>query len=303
MQCAKNIIIIKPKNFGYNNETAYSNAFQQKIELDNINATALNEFNNFTTQLALNNIHFTTFNDTNLPIKPDAVFPNNWCSLHHNGTAILYPMQAINRQHEKRLDIIEQLKNTYCINEVIDLSNHQNKGIFLEGTGSIVFNHVHKIAYACISSRTDKNLFIHVCNLLSYTPIYFTAVDDKNVAIYHTNVLMSIGDGVAVICIDAFNNKFEKAMLLQSFKKSNIEVVAITLQQMKNFAGNMLMVENMFLKKIMALSLAAYNILLPQQIKVLEKYCYLMPIAIPTIETVGGGSVRCMIAENFLPNK
>jgi hypothetical protein len=301
MQCAKNIIIIKPKNFGFNSETAYSNAFQQKIEHNHINATALNEFNNFAVQLTVNSINFTSFDDTNLPIKPDAVFPNNWCSLHHNGTIILYPMQALNRQYEKRLDIIEQLKNTYCINDVIDLSSHHTNGKFLEGTGSIVFNHVHKIAYACISSRTDESLFIHVCNLLSYTPIYFTAVDDKNIAIYHTNVLMSIGDGVVVICIDAVNNKLVKAMLLQSFKKSNLEVVTITLQQMKSFAGNMLMVQNIFLKKIMALSLSAYHILQPQQIKVLEKYCYLMPIAIPTIETVGGGSIRCMIAENFLP--
>lgn len=303
MQCAKNIIIIKPKNFGYNTETAYSNAFQQNIVLKNINSKAIAEFEAFTTQLSLNYIEFLSFEDTNLPIKPDAVFPNNWCSLHHNGTVILYPMQAKNRQAEKRIDIIQQLKNTFHIHQIIDLSNHQYDGKFLEGTGSIVFNHDAKIAYACISSRTDKDLLLTVCKQLNYTPIYFTAVDDTLKPIYHTNVLMSIGKGVVVLCKDVIKNDTEKKQLLQSFKNSNIEVVTISLPQMKNFAGNMLMLENSFSKKLMALSFTAYTSLLTMQIKTLEKYCQLMPISIPTIETIGGGSIRCMIAENFLPIK
>ena len=240
--------------------------------------------------------------DTDLPRKPDAIFPNNWVSFHEDGTVVLYPMCAENRRSERRMEIIEALGTEFRIEKIVDLSHFENEGRFLEGTGSIMFDHENKIAYACLSPRTDAALFDEVSQTLGYTPISFRAVDAKGRAIYHTNVMMCIGVGFAVICLESIENAEEKETVVESLKRSGLEIIDISFEQMNKFAGNMLEVSGKNGKVFLVQSQRAFDSLRKEQIAVLEKYCELLPIPIPTIETIGGGSARCMMAEIFLPD-
>jgi hypothetical protein len=305
MQSTNSILLVRPSNFIFNAETAANNAFQNNIDETNesISNKVKLEFENFNAQLIAKGIDVTVIDDTTSPIKPDAIFPNNWVSFHADGTVILYPMFAVNRRVERRLDIIETLKEKFEVKNVIDFSTYENENKFLEGTGSIIFDHEYKIAYACLSPRTNKEIFIKLCEVLHYKPIYFTACDEVGQEIYHTNVMMCIAEKLAIICIESIVDKNERKQVVKSFENTGHEIIDINFAQMNNFAGNMLALKIDSEKKILALSQSAYDCLKVNQKNIIEKYYELFPLSIPTIETIGGGSVRCMIVEVFLPKK
>ncbi len=302
-QSTNSIIMVRPASFSFNEQTALSNSFQNKTDVDSnhLKELVLNEFDAFVEKLESFCVSVMVIEDDAAAGNPDAVFPNNWISLHEDGTIVLYPMCTLNRRSERRMDIIEKLKQYYFVKEVIDLSVFEKENRFLEGTGSIIFDHQKMVAYACLSPRSDKALFINTCALLGYEPVYFNAVDESGTAIYHTNVLMCLAEKFVVICLNAVQNTEEKEMIRASFTKTGKEIIDISFSQMSNFAGNMLALRNKTGNDLLALSQSAYDSLSGSQRNSLETYCTLIPLAIPTIETIGGGSARCMIAENFLP--
>lgn len=304
MSSATTILLIRPKNFRYNAETAETNEFQKTTEAENeelVKEKALAEFDQFAEALCSKGVNIRVFEDTEFPEKPDSIFPNNWVSFHADGTVVLYPMCAGNRRSERRMDIIEALATEFQIVKTIDLSHFENEGRFLEGTGSIVFDHANKITYACLSPRTDAALFADVSETLGYQAITFHAVDANGNAIYHTNVMMCIGPGFAVVCLESIKDENERTSVVETLKKGGLEVVDITFEQMNRFAGNMLAVSGEKGKTFLVLSTNALGSFTNEQKTTLEKYCELLPVSIPTIEAHGGGGARCMMAEVFLP--
>jgi hypothetical protein len=298
--------MVRPANFQYNIETAVSNAFQKSLEgisEEDIRQKAIQEFDDYVEKLRSNNIHVTVIQDTAEPAKPDAIFPNNWISMHSNGAVYLYPMNTQNRRFERRDEILEEVEKTFRINQVIDISDSENEGLFLEGTGSIIFDHVSKIGYACISPRTDKDLFIAHCEQLGYGHIYFHSVDRNGRLVYHTNVMLTIGDGFAVICLETIRDAEEKKLIADKLQSTGHEIIEITEEQMNNFAGNMLEVENTDGQPFLVMSETAFRSLGDMQIEQIEKYAQILMVSIPTIETIGGGSARCMLAEVYLEKK
>lgn len=304
-QTTSTLLMIRPVRFGFNEQTAESNAFQNKSDnkAEDIQQKALEEFDNFVDLLRANGVKVIVVNDTAEPHTPDSIFPNNWVSFHANGDVLLYPMQAENRRLERREDIIRKIEEDYTVNHVIDLSRFEVQNKFLEGTGSMVLDRENKIAYACLSPRTDKEVLETFAKREDYEAITFDAVDSQGKAIYHTNVLMCIGSSYAVICLDAIKDEIERGQLLDSFKNTGKEVVEITFDQMNHFAGNMLEVENSNGEKLLVMSKQAYQSLQPGQIAILEKYVRVIYSDISTIETHGGGSARCMLAEVHLQPK
>lgn len=306
-QSTNNILMIKPVAFFYNTETAVNNYFQKKTKESSqeIQKKALSEFNEMVKKLKDKGINIITINDTLLPHTPDSVFPNNWISTHKNGKVGLFPMYAKNRRAERRADVLDKLeKSGFYITETIDYSSAEEDNIFLEGTGSIVLDRANSLAYATISPRTDEELFIEFCEDFEYTPIIFKAnqtVSGKKKAIYHTNVMMCIADRYAVVCIDSIDNKTEKKLVEKNITKSGKKIIAISEAQMHNFAGNMLQVKNKEGKSFLVMSESAFNSLTENQINQINQYDEIISVHIPTIETLGGGSVRCMMAEIFLP--
>ena len=302
MQSTKNILLIRPSNFAFNSETAESNTFQIKAsdEAGVVKQKALSEFEAFATILESKGVNIFVFDDTQFPEKPDAIFPNNWVTFHSDGTVILYPMCAENRRHERRQDIIDSLKRNFKVNNIVDLSKYEKESRFLEGTGSIVFDHDNKIAYACLSPRTDKDLFIRVCDYLHYKPVCFHSHDKGGKEIYHTNVMMCLGEKFAVICLDSISDKQERRLVSNFLTETNHQIIDITFDQMNHFAGNMLAILNNDNKNILVLSQSSFDSLTVNQKKEIEKYCEFVPLSIVTIEKVSGGSARCMIAEIFL---
>ncbi len=302
-QSTDHIFLVRPANFGFNKETSTSNAFQNNLDLTQkeIRENVLCEFDNYIAKLKEVGVDVTVIEDTKYPIKPDAVFPNNWGSFHADGTIILYPMEALNRRVEKRDDIIEDFKRNYKVKNVIDLSKYEQEGKFCEGTGSIIFDHINKIAYACLSSRTDNGIFSEVCNLINYKPICFTSKDADGKEIYHTNVMMCVSEKFAVVCLESIINEDEKNLVVTSLIETGHEIVDITFEQVCHFAGNMLSVYNHSGKEFLVMSQSAFNVLSTKQKDVLQNYSQLLPVNIGTIEKIGGGSVRCMISEIFLP--
>lgn len=302
MQSTNNILLIRPSGFIFNTETANSNAFQNKLgECDAaITQKATDEFEIFVNKLIDKKINVIVVDDTITPQKPDAIFPNNWISFHADGRVILYPMYAPNRRYERRQDIIEIIKKKFIIHEIIDLTAYENDNRFLEGTGSVLFDHENKIAYACLSPRTDKEIFIEVCNRLDYQPVYFFSYDKHGKEIYHTNVMMCIGTGFCVICLESITDRKQQELVAGLLKKTGHIIIDISFEQVKQFAGNMLELKTQADKNILALSQSAFESLTATQKYELEIYCELVPLPITTIETIGGGSARCMIAEIFL---
>lgn len=303
-QCASDILLVRPAMFTFNAETAQTNTFQNEMVLPEelLYEKVQHEFSGFSEKLQSNGIRVNVINDTPQPVKPDAVFPNNWISFHPDGTIIIYPMCTPNRRMEKRRDILTILESQFLFNRVIDLSHYEQQDKFLEGTGSMVLDHQNRTAYACLSPRTDKDLFIEVSNIIGYRPVYFYAYAD-GAEIYHTNVMMSVGDGFAVICLESISDPDEGKLVTDSLKSSGHEIVEISIGQMKSFAGNMLCLQSIHGDRLLALSQTAFDSLLPEQKRTLEKYARLLQLDVHTIETVGGGSVRCMIAEIFSPLK
>jgi len=294
--------MIRPVSFGFNEQTAGSNAFQNRdVDQQAVQDKALAEFDGFVKILKENGVSVTVVDDTAQPHTPDSIFPNNWISFHADGTVFLYPMQAENRRLERREDIISKLEDTFKVAHVIDLSRFEAENKFLEGTGSMVLDRGNKIAYACLSPRTDKEVLTLFCEQAGYKAISFEAADANGKAIYHTNVLMCIGSGFAVICTDSIPNPHEKVVVLESLRSTHKEVVEITFDQMNRFAGNMLEVKNKAGENLIVMSQNAYQALDEVQKSTLKKYGKLVYADINTIETNGGGSARCMIAEVHLP--
>jgi len=305
LQSTDNILLIRPAHFGFNSETAASNSFQQSSfeEGDTVARKALEEFDNFANALRTHGVNVFIFNDTDAPAKPDAIFPNNWVTFHEDGTVVLYPMCTPNRRIERRPDIIDNLQQQFRVNNIIDLSHYENDNKFLEGTGSIVFDHRNRIAYAALSPRTNKEVFIGLCAQPGYSPVSFHAYNAQRQEIYHTNVMMCITDRCCIICSESITDEAERKSVLDSLSNTAHDIIEISKQQMNSFAGNMLAVLNNKSEQLLVLSQTAFNSLSQQQKEKLGQYATLIPIPIPTIETIGGGSARCMMAEIFLPLK
>ncbi|MBX2845838.1 MAG: amidinotransferase, partial [Saprospiraceae bacterium] len=240
--------------------------------------------------------------DTPSPAKIDAVFPNNWFSTHQGGVLMVYPMFSENRRLEVREDIVDNLAETYGYDEVIDWTPAIYQNAFLEGTGSLILDRVNKIAYACFSPRTHPELLEKWGELSGYKTIGFHAANEEGIAIYHTNVMMAMGENLVVIAMGSIPDPEEKETLLASFQATNKEIIDLSFDQVNQFAGNMLQVENETGEKFLVMSEAAYNALTKNQLDQINKYCTPLVAAIPTIEQYGGGSVRCMLAEIFIPN-
>ena len=295
--------MIRPVNFGFNEQTAGSNAFQNRnAAQQQVQDKALAEFDNLVSVLKENGVEVIVIDDTPEPHTPDSIFPNNWVSFHQDGNVFLYPMMAENRRLERREDIIMQLEDEFKINHIIDLSRFEHEHKFLEGTGSMVLDRENKIAYACLSPRTDKDVLDLFCAQGGYKPVLFHAVDENDMDIYHTNVLMCIGSKFAVICLDSIADEKEKAEVVASLKATNKEIVAISFAQMNQFAGNMLELKSKSGESLLVMSQNAYQSLTQGQKASLEKYCKIVYADINTIENNGGGSARCMIAEVHLPH-
>ena len=297
------ILMVRPYQFYFNQQTAANNFFQSNVNIENANELAIAEFDAMVEKLRAHQIKVNVVQDTKDPSTPDSIFPNNWVSTHEGGTLCLYPMFAQNRRAERKSTVLDFLESNYKIENTLDLTDLEKEGIFLEGTGSMVLDHQNKLAYGCLSERLDKNAFNEWCDKMQFKAIAFKAVDDKAQPIYHTNVMMCMGDQFVVICLESIPNEQEKQLVLESFKKSNKEVIAISQDQLNHFAGNMLQVFDINEKPHLIMSEQAHTSLDPAQVKSLEKYNPILPISIPTIEALGGGSTRCMMAEIYLINK
>jgi hypothetical protein len=265
-QSTSNILMIRPVAFGFNTQTAQSNAFQNRdADQQLVQQKAQQEFDVFVATLKSNGVNVTVVNDTIEPHTPDSIFPNNWVSFHDNGDVFLYPMQAENRRLERREDIIRQLEENFKANHVIDLSRFELKDQFLEGTGSMVLDRENKIAYACLSPRTNTEVLKAFCEYTGYKTITFNAFDQRGQAIYHTNVLMAIGSRFAVICLDSITNTQEKETVIASLKENGKEIIEISFEQMNSFAGNMLEVKNTAGETLIVMSQTAYLSLIDEQ--------------------------------------
>ncbi len=306
-QSTSSILMVRPASFQFNHETAQSNEFQNNIEgytKEEVLRTAQSEFDTMVTELSVEKIYVMVVEDTLKPEKPDAIFPNNWISMNQDSTITIFPMKNLNRQLEKRDDIVELIQAKYKVTKILDLSEYEKKDEALEGTGSIVFDHLNRTAYACLSPRTDLNLFNNYCAQIGYEPISFHSYDNNNSLIYHTNVVMCIGSGYVLIGLDTVKDSAEREMLKAKFKATNLEIIYLTNEQLlKNFAGNMLQLENIDNELFLVMSRRAFNALSESQKIQIEKYASILPVSIDLIETIGGGSARCMIAEIFLEKK
>lgn len=296
MQNVSHLLMIKPSHFGFNVETAANNYFQQNIP-GNLQQKALKEFEVFVTLLQKNNILVTVINDTNDTISPDAIFPNNWISFDEEKGIFLYPMYAQNRRLEKNEKIIHSIKSLASIQKITNLSYFEKENKFLEGTGSMVLDRAHKIAYACLSPRTTIEVLNEFCKQTNYSSCTFISTDINDKEIYHTNVMMCVADKYVVICLESIKNKIELDIIKKTIKQTNKEIIELTLQQINCFAGNMLQIKNKDRMMYLIMSTTAYQSLTTIQIAKLEKYNTILHTSINTIETIGGGSVRCMLAE------
>ncbi|MEX0273166.1 MAG: citrulline utilization hydrolase CtlX [Flavobacteriaceae bacterium] len=305
MQITNTILMVRPINFRMNEQTAVNNYFQERLQGKDINTMAQAEFDAFVSVLRGKGVNVIVAQDTREPDTPDSIFPNNWVSFHANGTVGLYPMFAENRRNERREDILEQLETEgFVINTVMDYTSAEDDGIFLEGTGSLILDRIGKKAYCALSDRAHEALFIEFCEDFEYAPVLFTAnqtVDGKRLPIYHTNVMMCLGEDFAVICLDTIDDKKERKFVVDQLKDSGKEIVAISEDQMHHFAGNMLQVMGKNGERLLVMSTQAYDSLTHAQRTSLEKNCELVHSNLETIETCGGGSARCMMAEVFLP--
>lgn len=307
MQTSETVLMVRPSNFGFNAETAENNFYQKKDERTTleIRELARREFDSFVALLKDQGVGVIVVEDTESPVKPDAIFPNNWLSTHVDGRLIVYPMFSQVRRLERRKDIIELLIHSgFNVNEIIDLSFFEESGQFLEGTGSMVMDHQARVIYACYSKRTHPVPLAYIAQILGYRVVGFEAVQEVNgqmSPIYHTNVMMHIGTDLAVVCLESIAKTSERQKVQDFLTKSGKKVIPITLKQKLNFAGNMLEVNNDGGERFTVMSQAAFDSLNVGQIQQIEKHTTIISPSIPTIEKLGGGSARCMIAEIFLP--
>jgi hypothetical protein len=293
--------MIRPVNFGYNAETAVNNAFQVKSKEDDVQTKALKEFDAFVNVLQQNGVDVTVAEDTMEPHTPDSIFPNNWVSFHDDGSVLLYPMYAVNRRAERKQHVLDTIAEKFLIERKIDLSQYEKENIFLEGTGSMVLDRENKIAYACLSPRTDEKVLDDFCQQMGYTTVSFHSVDGNGQAIYHTNVMMCVADKYIVICFDSIPDDEEKIKVINAILHTGKEIIDIGLDQMNHFAGNMLQIENKQGEKLLVMSTQAYESLTDEQKNKLSSFNKIIHSPLTTIETNGGGSARCMMAEVHLP--
>lgn len=306
-QLANSVLMIRPARFESNPLTAASNRFQGRTEAspEEQHAAAVREFDALADKLRSADINVVVVEDTPEPHTPDSIFPNNWVSFHADGRVVLYPMEAENRRTERRTDIIEALdrEHGFQVGEVLDLSEHESGGHYLEGTGSMVLDRVNRIAYACLSSRTQLDALGDFAQRLDYDVVAFDAVDRDGVPIYHTNVLMNVGEAVAVICDEAITRPEQRDAVLASLQSSGHEIVRLSYDQLDAFAGNMLELQSGSGERLIAMSQQAYNSLDDAQLEVLQANATLLASPIDKIEASAGGSVRCMLAEIHLPQR
>jgi hypothetical protein len=305
MPIASTILMIRPAAFGFNEETAANNFFQSNptISQEQLQQRALQEFNNMVQVLKSHDINVVVIDDTREPVKPDAIFPNNWLSTSPEGIISVFPMYAPNRRSEKRNNILKTLKEQFIVKDVHDWSEFEKEERFLEGTGSMVIDHDNKMIYAAISERTNIQALEKFASANGFQAIVFIATDKNSMVIYHTNVMMSLGEDFAILCEEAIDEEWELIAVRQLLESTGHIIIAITREQMYAFAGNMLQVKNNSEEKFLVMSQTAFDSLRKEQLRMLEAYAELLPIAVPTIEEVEGGSVRCMMAEIFLEKR
>ena len=306
-QITNTVLMVRPVAFRMNEETAVNNFFQEKLQLKNeeINKKAQEEFDSLVKKLESVGVNVVVVNDKKELDTPDSIFPNNWVSFHQDGTAVVYPMFAENRRRERRLDFFEELESRgFKIDEVLDYTKAEEEGVFLEGTGSMILDRENQKAYCALSPRADEDLLIEFCEDMEFTPVIFSAnqdVDGKRKSIYHTNVMMCVADEFAIICLDCIDDKKERNNVKRHLKEDGKEIIEITESQIHEFAGNMLQLKGTNDKKYLVMSTTAHKSLTRDQIRRIEKHCEILSSDINTIETCGGGSARCMMAEVFLP--
>lgn len=309
-QTTNTILMIRPVAFRMNEQTAVNN-YYQKV-LDNllpatVNAKAQEEFDTFVAKLRNVGVNVIVVEDTVSPDTPDSVFPNNWISFHENGDVALYPMFAENRRLERREDVLDILEeNGFHIEQLVDYTSAEEDELFLEGTGSLLLDRENGKAYCALSPRANEELMIEFCEDFEMNPVIFEAyqtVNGERKHIYHTNVMMCLGETFAVICADCIDDKKERKMVLDCLKSDGKEIILITEDQVNNFAGNMLQVRGANDKRYLVMSTSAHQSLTPEQIAALEKHCEILSSSLDTIEACGGGSARCMMAEVFLPKE
>jgi hypothetical protein len=305
MPAATTILMIRPAAFGFNTETAANNFFQQKQThgTNGIHSTAVKEFDEMVSLLRKNLIEVMVIEDTATPVKPSAIFPNNWLSTSPDGKICVYPMYAPNRRNEKRDDILKLLAEKYIVTSVQDWSEYEAEDRFLEGTGSMVIDHDNKMIYAAISERTSPAVLEKFASANGFSAVVFLANDKNGNPVYHTNVVMALGEKFCVLCEEAIEEEWELIAVKQLLESTDHEIISITKEQMHQFAGNMLEVKNKKGDSVLIMSQAAFEILTDNQKERLQRFAQLLPVAIPTIELAEGGSVRCMIAEIFLERK
>lgn len=298
------VMMIRPAKFVYNAQTAVNNAFQKASEnQEQVQRQALEEFDNFVQLLEDNDVEVLVVQDTPSPHTPDSIFPNNWISTHKDNSLVYYPMYAPNRRSERKNHVIDAIKHKYQVAAEHSYIEEEANNRFLEGTGSMVLDRKKRIAYACLSPRTDKDLFVKWCADRAYQPVYFNAYDASKQLIYHTNVMMCVGDNYAVICLESITDATERKHVADTLKQSNKTIVAISMAQMNSFAGNMLQVKNKKGMRLLVMSDAAYQSLTKEQIEILTTFNPILHPVLDTIETNGGGSARCMLAEIVLEKK
>ncbi len=299
--------MVRPASFGFNPQTAASNAFQQIADLPGEAETqglVLSEFDGLAKALQHAGVEVLIAPDTSQPAKPDAIFPNNWVSFHYDGTVTLYPMLAPNRRAERREDILEQVVRggRFRVSRTVDLTHREAEGKFLEGTGSLVLDRAHRVAYASLSPRTDLDVLGEFAQLLDYELVTFEAQDAAAQPVYHTNVVMAIGTGFAVVCGEAIAQPLHRDAVFNKLRAAGHDIVDITQRQMQEFAGNLLELSPAS-GRVIALSTTACRSFGSAQRRILESHADLVPVSIPTIERIGGGGVRCMLAELHLPKR
>ncbi|WP_062061989.1 citrulline utilization hydrolase CtlX [Aquimarina longa] len=309
MQVTNTIIMIRPMHFRMNKQTTVNNYYQKDIDItgEEANKKAQKEFDQFVNVLEGIGVEVIVVDDDPGNDTPDSIFPNNWVSFHKNGDVGLYPMFAVNRRKERRGEVLDKVEALgFEIKNIIDYTDAEDEGVFLEGTGSLVLDRVNRKAYCGLSPRADEDLLIEFCEDFEYTPVVFYAnqtIEGKRLPIYHTNVMMLVGETFAVVCLDAIDDKKERKNLINHLKNDDKEIIKITENQVNSFVGNMLQVVGSKDKRYLVMSAMAFENLTKDQVTRIEKHCEIVSSDLNTIETLGGGSARCMMAEVFLPKK
>jgi hypothetical protein len=297
MQNTSKVLMIRPLHFMYNAQTAVNNSFQVKGDQENLSENAVKEFDDFVQALLNKGIEVNIVEDSPSPHTPDAIFPNNWISFHESGVFCLYPMFAVNRRQERKPEVLALVRQKFHYSHLIDFSHYESQDLFLEGTGSMVLDRDQRYAYACLSPRTDRRVLDDFCKKLNYRAVVFHSTDETGKDIYHTNVMMCVADRFVVICLDSILRPDERKQVCDTILSSGKEIIPISLAQMNHFAGNMLQLENGLKEKILVMSTAAWDSLNPDQKEKLSRYNQVLHSPLTHIETNGGGSARCMIAE------